>query len=175
MPYYLRWVQKRSDDPLVEKYRSRGYPTRELQTYKGMAIVGFPTKPAITDLIPEDQLVTAGEATMDEQFQWLKLLEEHWLGPDRGNQISYTLKYDPEKVSYEEFREKMLRVAEIRCVSVMPQITDTAYEYQPEEPITKERYEELMAGINQTTEDIGREHVECGAGGCPVDIYEGDK
>lgn len=175
MPYYLRWVQKRTNDPLVQKYKDKGYPTKELQTYKGMTAVGFPTKPAITDLIPEDQLVTAGEATMDEQFQWLRLLEEHWLGPDKGNQISYTLKYDPDKVSYEEFREKMLRVAEIRAVSVMPQVDATAYEYQPEEPLTKEQYEELMAGIEQTTEDIGREHVECGAGGCPVDFTEGDK
>lgn len=175
MRYYLRWVQKRSDDPLVQKYKDRGYPTRELKTYKGMTIVGFPTKPLITSLIPEDQLVTAGEATMDEQFRWLELLEEHWLGPDRGNQISYTLKYDPDKVSYEEFREKMLRVSKIRCVSVMPQVDATAYEYQPEEPITEQQYNELMSNIQQTTEDIDREHIECGAGGCPVDFNEGDK
>lgn len=175
MDYYLRWVQKRTDDPLVKKYADRGYLTKELKTYKGMTAVGFPTKPLITKLIPEDQLVTAGEATMDEQFRWLELLEEHWLGPDRGNQISYTLKYDPEKVSYEEFREKMLRVAGIRCVSVMPQIDATAYEYQPEEPITEERYNELMSKIQVTDEDISREHLECGAGGCPVDFNEGDK
>lgn len=175
MSYYLRWVQFKSDDPLVADYTGRGYPSKVLKTYAGMTAIGFPTKPTITDLIPADQLVTAGEATMDEQFRWLQLLEEHWLGPDKGNQISYTLKYKPDETSYEEFREQMLKVASVRCVSVMPQVDSTAYEYQPEEPITKERYEELMAVIDRTTEDISREHVECGAGGCPIDFTEGDK
>ena len=176
MTYYLRWVQKRSDDPLVQEYIDKGYPHKVLETYAGMTAIGFPTKPAITDLIPEDKLVTAGEATMDEQFRWLQLLEEHWLGPDKGNQLSYTLKYKPDEVSFEEFQQKMLEwVPKVRCVSVMPQVDMTAYEYQPEEPITREQFEEYMAHIEQTQEDISREHVECGAGGCPIDFSEGDK
>jgi hypothetical protein len=175
MPYYMRWVQKRSDDPLVKEYADRGYPTKELSTYKGMTAVGFPTKPLITDLIPEDKLVCAGEATMEEQFAWLRLLEESWLGPDKGNQISFTLKFNPEKVSLEDFQKNMLEVQTVRCVSVLPQADISVYEYLPEEAITKEQYEEYMSRIQQTTEDISREHVECGAGGCPVDFSEGDK
>lgn len=175
MPYYMRWVQKRSDDPLVKEYADRGYPTKELSTYKGMTAVGFPTKPLITELIPEDKLVCAGEATMGEQFAWLRLLEDHWLGPDKGNQISYTLKFSPDKVGLEEFQQQMLQVQHVRCVSVLPQVDISVYEYLPEEPITKEEYEEYMSRIQQTAEDISREHVECDSGGCPVDFSEGDK
>lgn len=176
MAYYLRWVQFRNDDPLVQDYADRGYPTKVLTTYEGMTAIGFPTKPTITDLIPPDKLVTAGEASMEDQFKWLQLLEENWLGPDKGNQLSYTLKYDPEVTSYEMFQEMMLKwVPQVRCVSVMPQVDSTAYEYQPEEPISKEEYERYMSNISITTEDIGLEHVECGAGGCPIDFTEGDK
>jgi hypothetical protein len=168
----MRWVQKRSDDPLVKEYADRGYPTKELSTYKGMTAVGFPTKPLITDLIPEDKLVCAGEATMEEQFAWLRLLEENWLGPDKGNQISYTLKFSPDKVSLQEFQQQMLEVQNVRCVSVLPQADISVYEYLPESEITKEEYEEYMANIQQATEDVSREHLECGSGGCPIDYVE---
>jgi hypothetical protein len=54
----------------------------------------------------------------------------------------------------------------------MPVVDTTAYEYQPEEPITREEYERLMENITQTKEDISREHMECGSGGCPIDFRE---
>lgn len=66
---YLRWVQFQESDPLVAEYRAKGYPTRELKSYKGVVIVGFPTRPTICDLgIPDEDLVTAGEATPQEQY-----------------------------------------------------------------------------------------------------------
>ena len=172
MAYYMRWVQMRNDDPLVKVYEDHGYPVKELTTYSGMTAVGFPTKPTITDLIPEDKLVTAGEATMDEQFQWLRLLEEHWLGPDKGNQLSYTLKFNPDKVILEDFQREMLQVSTVRCVSVLPQVDISAYEYLPEEAITKEEYDGYMSHISTMKEDISREHLECGAGGCPISFDE---
>ena len=174
MTYYLRWVQFRSDDPLVDEYIRHGYPHKELKTYSGMTAIGFPTKPQICEVIPEDKIVTAGEASMDDQFTWLSLLEKHWLGLDKGNQLSYTLKYKPEETSYGEFAEKMLEwMPKVRCVSVMPQADMTAYEYQPEEPITREQYDQYMSHIEMMKEDISREHVECEGGACPIDFKEG--
>jgi ribonucleoside-triphosphate reductase (formate) len=101
MIYYLRWVQFRSDDPRIAEYRNNGYPVRELKTYANTTIVGFPTAPTITTLGMGDKIVTAGEATPEEQFQWLLLGEKYWINgthPDGepvadsyGNQISYPL------------------------------------------------------------------------------------
>ena len=101
MREFLRWVQFRFDDPLVEEYRAKGYPIRELRTYSGTTIVGFPTAPTITTLGMGDALVTAGEATPEEQYEYLRLLEKYWIVgveedgvtplEDRGNQVSYTL------------------------------------------------------------------------------------
>lgn len=188
MREYIRWVQFRNDDPLIDQYVQMGYPVRELKTYGGTTIVGFPTQPLICSLGMGDKLVTAAEATPEEQYQYLRLLEKYWIRgveedgdtplPDTGNQVSYTLKYDPKVVSYDEFRRTLLNgQASIRCCSVMPQTDASAYEYQPEEPVTKEQYELVTRSIKASAvkEDIAFEHVDCGAGGCPIDFNTEEK
>jgi len=188
MREFLRWVQFRSDDPLVAVYKAAGYPTRELTTYGGTTIVGFPTAPAITTLGMEDKLVTAPEASPEEQYKWLMLGEKYWIhGTDQegnsvtdnyGNQISYTAKYFPDVVGFNEFKEMMLKYqSEIRCCSVMPQEDMSSYEYLPEQMVSREEYNAIVAKINNVmvTEDVGKEHVDCASGGCPVDFNTGSK
>jgi adenosylcobalamin-dependent ribonucleoside-triphosphate reductase len=181
MREFLRWVQFRTDDPLVKDYQKRGYPIRELKTYSGTTIVGFPTSPTITRLGMGNKLVTAAEATPEEQYQWLMLGEKYWIhGTDDkgklvseqyGNQISYTLKYTPKDVSYENFRSMMKQYqSQIACCSVMPQTSTTAYEYQPEQPVTHTEYDEIVSKITKTKEDVDFAHVDCAAGACPIDF-----
>jgi adenosylcobalamin-dependent ribonucleoside-triphosphate reductase len=179
LAYYLRWVQFRADDPLVETYKDLGYQVRDLKTYSGTTIVGFPTMPAIGELNMGDALVTATEATPEEQYKWLQLGEKYWIGEERGGQISYTLKYDPTKVSYEAFVEMLIEhQSQIKCCSVLP-VTDTsAFEYLPEEAITKAKYEELSRAIvkdDAPSEDIDFAHIDCGTGGCPIDFNDSVK
>lgn len=186
MREYLRWVQFRNDDPLVAEYAAMGYPVRKLQTYSGTTIVGFPTRPAICDLGMGDKLVTAAEATPEEQYQYLRLLEKYWITgveedgvtplEERGNQVSYTLKFDPSIVGYDQFRKALLDgQSTIRCCSVMPQVDATSYEYQPEEPVSKHEFELIMGALqasDSVKEDIGLEHVDCSTGACPISFNE---
>jgi hypothetical protein len=158
-----------------------------LQQYSGTIIVGFPTQPTIATLGMGDALVTAGEATPEEQYTWLMLGEKYWIrGVDEagepveenyGNQISYTLKYVPKNVDYKHFRDMLVKYqSQIRCCAVMPQEDISAYEYQPEEAVTKAEYEKIANSIREILEeDIGSEHVGCDAGGCPIDFEEGNK
>lgn len=190
MREYLRWVQFRFDDPLIEGYRAKGYPVRELTTYSGTTIVGFPTIPEIVNLGMGDKLVTAAEATPEEQYEYLRLMEKWWIdgheeevrggdvcvgGHGYGNQNSYTLKYNPLVVGYEEFRRTLLAgQSTVKCCSVMPQTDSSAYEYQPEQPVTSAEFAAIVAGINDESlkQDIGFEHLDCGAGGCPISFNE---
>lgn len=186
MREYLRWVQFRHDDPLVQTYKDMGYPIRELKSYSGTTVVGFPTRPEICSLGMGDKLVTAAEATPEEQYQYLRLLEKYWIRgvdkegnplPERGNQVSYTLKYDPKTVGFPEFMSTLVDgQSTIRCCSVMPQADTSAYEYQPEQPLPKGEYEKIVSQLQkedaQTKEDIGFEHVDCGANGCPIDFRQ---
>jgi hypothetical protein len=140
-----------------------------------------------------DKLVMAGDATPEQQFQWLMLGEKYWLhGTDENGvavpesysgQISYTLKYKPGLVPFDQFKE-MIRTyqSKVRCCAVMPQEDDGAYEYQPEEPITEARYNELKAALVQSVwqkaeikEEIGIEHAVCAGGACPIDFNIGQK
>ena len=43
--------------------------------------------------------------------------------------------------------------------------------------MTKQQLELIVAAIanNNAKEDIGFEHVDCGAGACPIDFSEGEK
>lgn len=184
MREFLRYVQFRNDDPLVADYRAKGYPTKDLTSYRNTVIVGFPTQPTICTLGMGDALVTAGEASPEEQYNWLKLGEQYWLrgvdeggnplADDYGNQISYTLKYKPEVVDFASFSGMMLQhQSQIRACSVMPQTNNASYEYLPETAITKAEYEELAAVIQtRLSEDIGREHIDCSTGACPVDFRD---
>lgn len=187
MREYIRWVQFRSDDPLIAEYEALGYPIQHLVTYSGTTIVGFPTAPIICTLGMGDALVTAAEATPEEQYQFLRLLEKYWITgveengltplEERGNQVSYTLKYNPSVVSYDEFKRTLLEgQSSIRCCSVMPQVDGSAYEYTPEEVVTKARYEMISEAIKAASqgkvveEDVGAEHVACEGGACPIDF-----
>ena len=186
MREYIRWVQFRGDDPLIEEYRSAGYPIKELKIYSGTTVVGFPTAPAICQLGMGDKLVTAGEATPWEQYVYLQLLEKYWIVgvdeneeplEDSGNQISYTLKYKPDELGYDEFRLALIEGQQyIKCCSVMPQISldSSVYEYLPEESVTKSQFEAITEAIIKegVDEDIGMEHVDCAGGACPVDFKQ---
>lgn len=187
---YLRWTQFRSDDPLVAEYRAKGYPVRQLRRYEGMSIVGFPTEPEIVRLAKElgleEKLVTAEQATPEEQYQWLRLLEKYWIRggreiEDTGNQVSYTMKFRRDQVSLEEYR-KTLKDGQfsIKCCSVLP-VDDAAeleaiYEYVPEQPVNREDFERIVRAIEEaasdtpTAESIDEAHVLCEGGGCPIDF-----
>lgn len=184
MEAYLRWVQFNTDSPLVKKYRESGYPILELKTYQNTVVVGFPTKPLLTTLGIGDKLVTATQATPEEQYQWIKLGEKYWirgvdesgvpLTNDTGNQISYTLKYDPTQVSFDEFKRTVKEWQPlIKCCSVMPTEDTSSYEYLPEESITKAKYEEISARIRDAMpEDVDRVHVDCASGACPTNFVK---
>ncbi|MGB3797601.1 MAG: hypothetical protein WA957_15015 [Alteraurantiacibacter sp.] len=149
MAFYIRWVQYRNDDPLLDEFRAKGYPVKELKTYKGHTIVGFPTAPTIATLPGiTDHLVLAGDASMEDQFEWLRLGERFWLDghdvqshradmqtlPPFGNQISYTMNYKPEVTSFDVFKQMLIdHQSKVRCCSVMPQEEGggSSYEYLP--------------------------------------------
>jgi ribonucleoside-triphosphate reductase (formate) len=181
MRFYLRWVQFHENDVLVEDYKVKGYPVRSLRSYKNSAIVGFPTALEITHRLSKERMVTVKDVTPEQQYRWVMLGEKYWLrgmengkplSTDTGSQISYTLKYDPEQVTYQSFCDVLkLYQPLVRCCSVLPDVKSSGYEYLPEEEISTHDYLELLQSIKDPLlEDIGREHLECGSGGCPTDF-----
>lgn len=185
MREYIRWVQFKEDDEIVEQYKKHKYPFKELKSYPGTVVVGFPTQPEICKLGMDGDLVTASEATPEEQYQWLMLLEKYWIVgvnekgqplTDTGNQVSYTLKYDPETVSFERYQEIVTKYQPlVKTCSLMPKIEETAYEYQPEQAITSNDFMKVIReitvasnGEGELLEDIDLEQLKCETGACPI-------
>jgi hypothetical protein len=170
--HYTRWVQYSVDDPELQELKARGYPTKDVTaSYPGHWVVGFPTELPIGKLMGQD-FTAAGEATPGEQYRWLKLIEQYWLGP-RGNQCSYTLKYSPSKVPFERFTQMVLEhQSQVRCCSVMAQDDDfSAYAYVPEERIDAATYYSLMSQITDavTAERYDEDALACAGGACPIE------
>lgn len=176
---YLRWVQFKGTkvngewqnaDPLLPEYEARGYPVRCLETFPGMSIVGFPTMLLPQRLMGSD-MVTALEATPEEQYQWVRLLERYWIGARQGNQISYTLKVDTSQHSLEDYRRIVLEnQPTIRCCSVLPYHPDkdSIYEYLPESEISPLEFQRLLHHIQDVDEVIDMESLRCESGVCPI-------
>lgn len=169
MLFYMRWVQFKVDDPLVAKYRKNGYPVRELKTYQGTCIVGFPTETLMARL--NTNAVTAESVSIEDHYKWVMLGEKHWVNTDRGGQISYTIVFDPKKVSKDEYRAAVSKYQpKVKCTSVLP-MESNKYEYQPNERITKEEYDAVLGGIKRKmSEDVDQVHVDCAGGACPTDF-----
>ena len=109
----------------------------------------------------------------EQQFRWLRLLERHWIGADRGNQVSYTLKVLTDRHKLDDFRALVLREQpDIRACAVLPSRPDheLGYEYLPEEEISADRFAAIVATIDDTDmhEAIDLVHLQCAAGVCPI-------
>jgi len=53
----------------------------------------------------------------------------------------------------------------------MPQQDSTAYEYQPEQPVTISEFMKVLTEIEKDEdllEDIDFEHLKCSTGACPI-------
>lgn len=177
LAYYLRWVQYQHDDPQAANLIARGYPMEDIgHRYHNQIIIGFPTRQPIVDLMG-DQVTTADETTPEENFRWLQLLEQHWLGEqNENNQVSYTLKYSTVTTSYDDFMRLILEwQPKIRCACVMPQSdwreSKKIYGYVPEQPISQEEYVALMAGIVAPVEREAYDDaaLSCESGVCPIE------
>jgi hypothetical protein len=182
---YLRWVQFKGvrddesgtwaegSDPLLAAYAARGYPMRTLKTFPGMTVVGFPTVPLLLRLGMGERSVTAGEASPGDQYQWLRLLEEHWIGAEQGNQVSYTLKIFTDRHDLESFRA-IVREQQptVRCCAVLPSRPDheLGYEYLPEEEVSAAEFDAIVSGIDtgETAEGLDLVHLACASGVCPI-------
>ncbi len=170
--FYLRNNQYPMDDPQYHALVARGYPWRDVShAYPGHHIVGFPTKQPISDIMG-DKAVVVFDLTPEAQYTWLRWLEKHWLGGEgKHGQVSYTMKYFPERVSFAEFQQVLIeQQSTVKCCSWMQIMDMSKFPYQPEEPITESKYKDLMSRIDAvSTEKYSDDELQCASGVCPIE------
>lgn len=170
---YKRNVQFNTfmDRDRIEQLRAAGYPVRQISSPPNTVIVGFPTEPEICKIMPSELIVTAPEASFEEEIEYLKRLEENFIDGDhqRGNQISYTVKFDPKKVGYSEYHDLFWKLmGTVKACSVLPLEDESKYEYLPEEDVSDAEYDEMVSHITRVKEEIDLEALKCDNGICPI-------
>jgi hypothetical protein len=173
--FYVRWVQFGENDPNLKDLIAKGYPAKQLTSQADRWIVGFPTRTELARISNGKGIKCAGDWTPKQHFEWVQSLESNWLGYIMANQVSYTLKYSPENTSFEQFQEMLKKhMPNVKCCSVMQEADESAYEYLPEQKVTLKEYQAIEARIKTKAleESVDRSHVDCGAGGCPIDFKE---
>ncbi|MBD0273418.1 MAG: recombinase, partial [Acetobacteraceae bacterium] len=97
----------------------------------------------------------------------------HWIGAERGNQISYTLKVPTDRFGLDDFRAIVLEEQPgVRCCAILPSRPDAelGYEYLPEEEVPAGRFAAVVAGIRDAAlhEAVDMQHLACASGACPI-------
>lgn len=175
--FFVRWVQYTIGSDDAEDLIARGYPHKDVSSqYPNTLVIGFPTAMPLAERMG-GKFVTMEDAYPEEQYYWLRLIDKNWLGEGINNQISYTLKYDPDKIDYTDFMDTILcNQRDVRACSVMPQTDTSAYVYVPEERVTEEEYRVLKQRIDSVEkEGYDKSRLECEGGACPIelDLWEG--
>lgn len=172
MAYYMRWVQFPKHSSSIKELTDRGYPMKDIShQYKDHVVIGFPTRMDIATLMG-DKVVTAGQASPEAQYNWIRILEESWLGGyNKNNQISYTLKYDPKIISRDMYMDILLKYqSTVKACALMPQEDTSAYAYLPEEAITHEEYDSYISKIDLLNkESYDNDTLMCESGACPIE------
>lgn len=143
---YLRWVRY-EDVTVASALIAAGYPTRQVQS---ATLVGFPTEALLAKLGQGAGLITAGEASLAEQYRWVALLERHWIGAQQGNQVSCTLNFDADAISLADLRALLRRwQPKLRAAALLPRRATCGMvpTTMPEEAISAAEYTALMAHI----------------------------
>jgi intein/homing endonuclease len=158
--YYIRNIRVMDTSPLVEMCRRAGYPVEPDKMSPNTQVVSFPVK--------ERGFVKAKkDVTIWEQFANAADMQQYWT----DNQVSITITFKPEERAdiqscLEHFETKL------KAVTLLP-LADHGYEQAPYITITKEEYEEAMAGISEldlsgAEHDILAEDKFCDGDSCAV-------
>lgn len=159
---YIRRVRMSSSDSLIESCREAGYNVEYVKNLDGTdnrdtVVIEFPCNSGGGKL--------ANDMTAVDQLILVKKLQTAW----SDNAVSATIYYQKEEL--DDIRDWMQEnyADSIKSVSFLLK-QDHNFIQAPYEPISKEKYEELMKEINPIQVGEGRdiEDVECSNGACPV-------
>ena len=163
--YYIRRIRMAADSELASVARSHGYHVEYVRNFDGTddhstVVVSFPCS------FPEGTKFGTDMSAID-QLEVIKRLQLEW----SDNSVSVTIYYRKEEL---EAIRWWLHDNYINTKSVSFLLhSDHGFDQAPMEEITKEKYEELKAGVKPITRieklSLGEVDIDdCDTGACPV-------
>ena len=166
---YIRRVRFASDHPLVEQLRTAGYHCEYQKLFGGKedhrtVVISFPVR------VPDGTLL-AENCPAVKQLELVKLLQSTW----SDNSVSVTVTYKKEEL--DEIRQWLKENfnTHIKAVSFLLH-SGHNFEQAPIEPIDRETYDRMVAGIKPLNEmeptiipeNDADSSMECRTGMCPI-------
>ena len=151
--YWVKRMRIDPDSPLIPRLEAAGYHVElDVSNPRRTMIVTFPIRET-------DFEKTEKDVSVWEQVQNVIGMQRYW----SDNAVSCTVKFDRETESSQVPLALELAEDSLKSISFMPHYdADTSFKQSPQEAITRERYEELMAGISPIgpITDVGGEVIE---------------
>lgn len=169
-PYLIQRIRFHELDENLKVLQACGYYMEPAQREPNTIVVEFPVKAPNAD---HPAFKSADTVSLEEQFANQYLFAYAWA----DNAVSATLTF-----KYEEQDQIESLLAwygkRVKSISLLP-YSGHGYVQAPWEPITKERYEEMVSRITVQPEEIysqlmslenieGLDDLECATGACPI-------
>ena len=137
--YYIRRVRIAEQSKLVDPLTNAGYYSEYCAYSPNTLVFEFPVK-------EENFSKAESELTLDEQMELTAIAQKYWA----DNGVSVTVKFskkDGEEKAAKEIEAVLNKYeGQLKAVSFLP-TEDHGYAQAPYEPISKEKYEELIAKV----------------------------
>jgi ribonucleotide reductase alpha subunit len=160
--YYIRRVRLAKNSPLLDPVRDAGYHVENsVSDPEHTVVVSFPVR-------VQNVGRTISQSNISEQFELAALLQKIW--SDNGVSVTVTFRPEDEGDRIEELLNEYQH--HLKAISLLPKLEGGAFPQMPYEEITKERYEEMSAGLMPV--DFSKLHDNEGIGetGCANDVCE---
>ncbi|MET8684814.1 ribonucleoside-triphosphate reductase, adenosylcobalamin-dependent [Streptomyces sp. NPDC004732] len=165
--YFNRRIRFSSTDPKqkakLEQYEADGYHVEDCVYAPFTKVVTIPTKDGLMEAVDaagfsaDDIVESADDLTVKQMLDVQAFYQQNFV----DSAISFTVNFDPKKVSREELAEALLdQLPYIKGTTVLP---EGSYAQAPYERITKEEFE--AAELTETGDAID---MECSTGACPI-------
>jgi len=167
--FYIRRMRLSKHSELIEPMQKAGYHIEPAYGSEDTTMVVE---------VPVDVgegIRTVGELSIWEQFSLAAFMQRHWA----DNQVSCTVTFDPTSEANQIAPALNYYQYHLKGISLLPRHDYGAYQQMPYEAITKEVYEEKVAGLSRLSfGTIKNEEAEvdkfCNNDSCEVPSFTGD-
>ncbi len=165
----IRRIRFQENDPLASILKDCGYHVEPDVYSPYTVVIEFPVKAPTAD---NPAFKSAGDVTVEEQFAIQALFQTYWA----DNSVSCTITFNKEEA---QRLKSLLRQYQtiIKSTSLLP-YSGHNLKQAPYEPISKERYEEIVSLITGDPKEVANfdngkdaeilDNLECEGGACPV-------
>lgn len=155
--YFVNRVIYKADHPKLGELGRLGFKTEDSVNARGSKVVSFPMRAGVLKHV--QSIETAATIGVERQLEMQRIMQQHYA----DNSVSFTVNFDPAGYSADQIEALLRKYGPLlKGTTLMPFVGDK-YQQLPQEQITKEEYEQMVANIGSHAHGVAG---ECKGGVC---------